>query len=128
MVSSGDCTSCSFCQKLGEGIGGTSLSQRLSWPAVQLVLYLAHLFVGHLREVGALREVVADEPVGVLVGPALPGGVWVAEVDPHARLLGEADVRGHLHALVPRERSHEGPRYPLGHLRQPRGDELRSHE
>ena len=36
-------------------------------------------------EVGALGEVLAEQAVGVLVGPALPGAVRVAEVDARGR-------------------------------------------
>ena len=32
-------------------------------------------------EVGALRKVLAQQPVGVLVRAALPGAVGIAEVD-----------------------------------------------
>jgi hypothetical protein len=33
------------------------------------------------RQVGSSREVLPQQPVGVLVGAALPGALWVAEVD-----------------------------------------------
>ena len=56
-------------------------------------------------EVGALREVLAQQPVGVLVRAALPGAVRVAEVDLHAGVDGEPGVVGHLGALVPGQRS-----------------------
>ena len=57
------------------------------------------------REVGALREVLAQQPVGVLVRAALPRPVRIAEVDssPVSRL--KLRVVGHLGALVPGERS-----------------------
>jgi len=35
--------------------------------------------IGDLREVGAFRVVTAQQPVGVLVDPALPGAVRVGE-------------------------------------------------
>jgi hypothetical protein len=49
-----------------------------------------------LREVSPLREELPDQPVGVLVGAALPGAVRVREVDLDPRLLGEEAVFGYL--------------------------------
>lgn len=33
------------------------------------------------RKVGSLREVLAQQAVRVLIGVALPGAVWIGEVD-----------------------------------------------
>ena len=52
-------------------------------------------------EVGASREVLAQQPVGVLVGGALPRAAWITEVDLKAAVELELDVLGHLDALVP---------------------------
>src|SRR5215212_5541498 len=67
---------------------------------------------GHGREVvravhaqvGALREVLPQQPVGVLVGAALPGAVRVAKVDLDPRVDLEARMLGHLGALIPGQR------------------------
>ena len=56
-------------------------------------------------EIGAFREVLAQQPVGVLVGGALPWAVRIAEVDLHARIDLQARVLGHLGTLVPGQRS-----------------------
>ena len=37
--------------------------------------------LGVVRDLGALREVLTQQPVGVLVAAALPGAARVAEVD-----------------------------------------------
>src|SRR5262249_28067225 len=58
-------------------------------------------------EVGALGEVLAQQPVGVLVGPALPGALGIAEVDVQTGCDLEVGVPGHLHAAVPGERTTE---------------------
>src|SRR5205807_170641 len=54
-----------------------------------------------------LREVLAQEPVGVLVRAALPGAVRVAEVDADAGIDAEPEMLSHLPSLVPGERSAE---------------------
>src|SRR3954453_9201073 len=53
----------------------------------------------------ALREVLARQPVGVLVRATLPGAVRVAEVDRHASLDPELGVLGHFRSLIPGQRS-----------------------
>ena len=53
------------------------------------------------RQVGAFGEVLAQQAVGVLVGAALPGAVWVAEVDRQPGGFGDLGVQGHFAALVP---------------------------
>src|SRR3954467_8000050 len=53
----------------------------------------------------ALREVLAQQPVGVLVRATLPGAVRIAEVDRHASLDPELGVLGHFRSLIPRQRS-----------------------
>lgn len=51
--------------------------------------------------VGAFGEVLAQEPVGVLVGAALPRGVRVAEVDGHVQRGADPFVQGEFRSLVP---------------------------
>src|SRR3954468_24515399 len=52
-------------------------------------------------EVGALREVLAQQPVGVLVRAALPGAVGIAEVDAKPSVDPEVCVLRHLRPLTP---------------------------
>ena len=58
------------------------------------------------RQVGALGEVLAQQPVGVLVGAALPGRVGVAEVDVQAG--GGGDLRRGWPSRCPGPRSGSG--------------------
>ena len=58
-------------------------------------------------KIGALREVLAQEPVGVLIRPALPRAVRVTEVDREPGVDAELRVLSHLGALVPGERPTE---------------------
>jgi hypothetical protein len=55
-------------------------------------------------EVGSFREVLAQQPVGVLVGAALPRALRVAEVDLKAAVDPQLRVLAHLGALVPGQR------------------------
>ena len=61
-------------------------------------------------EVAALREVLAQQAVGVLVRGALPGCVRVAEVDVDVGVHGDLLPLAHLRALVPGQRGAAAPR------------------
>jgi hypothetical protein len=58
--------------QLGEFLGGGPESECLAGPPVELAGDLVEFCLGHPGEALALREVLAQETVGVLVGPALP--------------------------------------------------------
>src|SRR3954470_20007081 len=64
-----------------EGLGGRSPPERLARSAVEGGGHGREVLRAVPAQVGALREVLPQEPVGVLVRPALPRGVRVAEVD-----------------------------------------------
>ena len=77
------------------------------------------------RQIGALGQVLAQQPVGVLAGAALPGAVRVAEVHPHAGVGAQVRVARHLLALVVRQALAHGcgDRNQLGgEARQRRGE------
>jgi hypothetical protein len=82
-------------------------AERLAWAAVEFgcdgvqVLAVAH------RKVGALREVLPQQSVGVLVRAALPGTGRVVEVD---RSLGPLCART---PRSPREARAQGPAGPF---------------
>lgn len=52
-------------------------------------------------QVGSLGEVLAQQPIGVLVGAALPGAVRVAEVHLHVQRRRHACMQGEFGSLVP---------------------------
>ena len=56
------------------------------------------------RRCWCLREVLAQQPVGVLVRASLPRTLGVAEVDLHAGVDGEPLVVGELESAVPGQR------------------------
>ena len=55
-----------------------------AWPAVQTVGNCIEFVLTVDREVRAFGQILAQQPVGVLTGAALPGTVRVAEVHVHA--------------------------------------------
>ena len=65
---------------LGEPLGWCHPAQGLSRPFVELSGDRVKLTLGHGREVAPLGQVLAEQPVGVLVRTTLPGAVGVAEV------------------------------------------------
>jgi len=85
-----------------ESLGGLPF-EGLAWSAVELVGDREEVAGGVDAEVRALREVVAQKPVGVLVAGSFPRLAGVAEVDRRPRCLGDRVVVGDLRALVPGE-------------------------
>ena len=67
-------------------------------------------------------EVVAQEPVGVLVRAALPWRSGGAEVDRRAERFGDGEVASYLRALVPGDRPQQHRR-EVAHARSERGVE-----
>lgn len=70
------------------------------WPLVEPLGDHIELFLAVDGQVGALREVLAQEAVGVLAGPALPGAMRVAKVDLDPGLGGQLGMARHLLPLV----------------------------
>src|SRR5215210_8216804 len=86
-------------QRFVKGLGGRSPAQGFAWPAIEGRSYRRKVVRAVPAQVGALREVLPQPPVGVLVRAALPRAVRVAEVDRHASLDPELGVLVHLRAL-----------------------------
>ena len=61
-------------QKFVEGLGGCLPSQRFSRPAVEGGRHGVEFVVAVGREVSAFREVLSQQPIGVLVGPGAMAG------------------------------------------------------
>src|SRR4026208_2475375 len=89
-------------QEVGEDFCWGSVAEDTPGSVVELAgdKVEVGLVVGDL---GALGEVLAQQPVGVLVGAAFPRRVRVREVDVHSGREAERGVAGHLAALVPGE-------------------------
>ncbi|MEA2188209.1 MAG: hypothetical protein QOK16_3220 [Solirubrobacteraceae bacterium] len=85
--------------------GGRGEREAFAGSVVELVGDPVEFGFGDGGEVGALGEVLAHEPVGVLVGGALPRSVRVAEVDVDAGIDANLFSVAHLGALVARQRA-----------------------
>jgi hypothetical protein len=71
----------------------------LSRASVELVGDGVELELGAVTQAGVAREVLAEQPVGVLVAAALAGAARITEVDGYAAGDGEHGVLCHLAAL-----------------------------
>src|ERR1700691_4338178 len=80
-------------------------SQCLSGSLIQAQRDMVELRLRITRQVGASREVLPQEQIGVFVGAALPGTLWIAEVDLHFRGYRKILVLGHLQSAVPCQRT-----------------------
>src|SRR5829696_5359272 len=92
-------------KELVQSLGRGSPAQGLSRPAVEGDRHGCKVLGAVRAEVSALREVLAQQPVGVLVRAALPGAVRVAEVDLKTGVDPQAGVLAHLRPLIPGQRS-----------------------
>jgi hypothetical protein len=59
--------------KLFEDLDWLSAVERLAWSAIQFCCYFIKFFLGVQGQVGVFREVLPEQPVGVLVSRPLPG-------------------------------------------------------
>ena len=91
-------------------------------PRVERACDLVELGLGVAGKVGPLRQVLAEQAIRVLVGPALPRTVRIAEVDLHAGGDREATMGRQFEAAVPGERGHEPDWQPL-HVPRERVDD-----
>src|SRR4051812_13244087 len=96
------------CEKVCQDVERRTVTEDESGPIVELGG--DHIEVGAAvhGEVGALREVLAQQSVGVLVGRSLPWRMRVAEEDASAAAGFDLLVQRELAALVPGERLSEG--------------------
>ncbi len=91
-------------QVLGQHLSGCLPPECLSRSTVQRRRDSSELLGAMTGEVGASREVLARQPIGVLVRGALPRAARIAEVDLQTAVEPELHVLGHLNALVPGQR------------------------
>jgi hypothetical protein len=87
---------------LVEGFGGGAPAKRLAGAGVEGESDRVEVVAAVAVQVGAFREVLAQQAVGVLVRAALPGTVRVAEVDGQAGVDAEPRVFEPSRILGPR--------------------------
>ncbi len=88
-----------------ETLGSGFPAQRFAWAGVEQPRDVGEVVRAVLTQVAALGQELAEQPVGVLVRPALPRAGRVAEVERHVGGEGEVAVARRLAALVPGQAS-----------------------
>ena len=78
--------------------GSTSMS--IPWAVVESVHDAADLLKCESPEIGALGQILTDEPVGVLVGTTLPGAIRVGEIEVGLEIGSELTVGGELSTVI----------------------------
>lgn len=90
---------------------GRSKVEAFSGACVQAMGDDVQLALGVARQVRPFGEVLAQQPIGVLVGPTLPGAVRIGKEDLDREPLGQPLVLGHLFPPIigqrfPQQRGH----------------------
>src|SRR3954452_5816496 len=91
-------------EELVQSLGRCPPAKGLSRPAVEGDRHGREVVDAVHAEVGALREVLPQQPVGVLIRAALPGAVGIADVDLATSVDPQAGVLAHLCPLIPSQR------------------------
>ena len=80
--------------QLHEHLQGRSKVQTLSRARIQPMGNGVQLTRGIAREIRAFRQVLAQQTIGVFIGPTLPGAVRVGRVDADGQPLQGAQTEG----------------------------------
>ena len=92
-------------EQLVESFGGSSPAEGFTGSCVQSMRDRAQLIDAVLAEISALGEVLSQQAVCIFVAPALPGALWVTEIDFQPRIDLELRMLGHFRTLIPSQRS-----------------------
>ena len=87
---------------LVERLGGCPPAEGLARPAVERGSNCFEILSGVSREVRTFREVLSEQPVGVLIGSSLPRALRVTEIHLQAAVDGELRVLCQMGSLDPR--------------------------
>src|SRR3989344_273655 len=87
-----------------ENLMRRQVTEALAGAQVEPVLDQADLRPGDGGEIAGLGQVLADQPIGVLVGAALPSRVGIGKVKVGIETGADALMRGELTAVVSGER------------------------
>ena len=86
--------------QLREDLQGRGEVQALSRARIQSMRDGVQLALSVARQVYTLRQVLAQQPIGIFIGSALPGAVRIGKEHLEGEALGQALVLGHLFASV----------------------------
>ena len=87
-----------------EQLRGAPEAQRLAWSGVQFPGNGIQLFLSEATQVATLGQVLPQQTVGVLVDAALPGTVWIGEVNLYPGGFSQPLMCRHFTALIVRQR------------------------
>jgi hypothetical protein len=82
--------------QLGEDLKRRGPVETFSWPGIQLMGDGVQLALRIARQIRPLGQVLAQQAMGVLIGPALPGAMWIGEEDLNREPVRQALMLGHL--------------------------------
>ena len=82
---------------------GRGKAKTFPWAGVEPMGDGIQLSLGITREVRPLGQVLAQQPIGILVGAPLPWGVRIRKEDLNREPLGQARVLGHFFATIVRQ-------------------------
>ena len=83
---------------LGINLKGRAAAQRHPGAPIEFISHGIELLLAVAAQIGALGEILAQQPIRVLVVAPLSRAVGIAEVHLHARVPGELGMFGHLPA------------------------------
>ena len=82
-------------------------SKRLAWTIVEAASESGGVLCAVDWEIGSLRHVLAEEPVGIFVRPPLPGTMGIAEVHLNASCHCEVRMMREFSSLIPGDETDE---------------------
>ena len=77
--------------------------ETFSWARVEAMRDGVQLALRIARQVGALGQILTQQPMGVFIDPALPGAVRIGKEDLDREPLGQLLVLGHLFPSIVRQ-------------------------
>ena len=78
--------------------------QRFPRPFVEFTRHAVEMGLGVRRQIGSVREVLPEQPVGVFIRTALPRALRIAEISGDLGFHGEALMIGEFLPAIPGQR------------------------
>ena len=104
--------------QLREDLQGRGEVEALSRTCIESMCDGVQLTLRVARQVYTLRQVLAQQPSGVLIGPALPGAVRIGKEHLNGEALGQTLMFGHLFASIIGQRFAQWGRHMPEFLRE----------
>jgi len=75
-------------------------AEAFPWARVEPMSNRVQLALGVAGQVGPFGQVLTQQAIGILVGPTLPGAVWIGKEDLDREAVGEPFVFRHLFTTI----------------------------